>query len=96
MPRYPLAKRLSELPPYLFAEIDRMKQEAIRRGVDIINLGVGAPDLPTPPHIVEALAAAGRDPANHPYPSYEGMLSFRQAAAGWYRARFGVPLDPKS
>jgi LL-diaminopimelate aminotransferase len=87
---------LSELPPYLFAEIDRMKQEAIRKGVDIINLGVGDPDLPTPPHIVEALAAAGRDPANHPYPSYEGMLSFRQAAADWYRARFGVSLDAKT
>jgi LL-diaminopimelate aminotransferase len=96
MPRYPLARRLSELPPYLFAEIDRMKQEAIRKGVDIINLGVGDPDLPTPPHIVEALAAAGRDPANHPYPSYEGMLSFRQAAADWYRARFGVSLDAKT
>jgi LL-diaminopimelate aminotransferase len=96
MPRYPLARRLSELPPYLFAEIDRMKQEAIRKGVDIINLGVGDPDLPTPPHIVEALAAAGRDPANHPYPSYEGMLSFRQAAADWYRGRFGVSLDPKT
>ena len=96
MPRYQLARRLSELPPYLFAEIDRMKQEAIRRGVDIINLGIGDPDLPTPPHIVEALAAAGRDPANHPYPSYEGMLSFRQAAAEWYRGRFGVSLDPKS
>lgn len=94
MPRYPLAKRLSELPPYLFAEIDRMKQEAIRQGKDIINLGVGDPDLPTPAHIVEALAAAGRDQANHQYPSYEGMLAFRKAAAEWYRARFGVTLDP--
>ncbi len=94
MSRYPLARRLSEFPPYLFAEIDRMKQEALRKGVDIINLGVGDPDLPTPPHIVEALAAAGRDAANHRYPSYEGMLSFRKAAADWYRGRFGVGLDP--
>ena len=94
MSRYPVAKRLSQLPPYLFAEIDRMKQEALRKGVDIINLGVGDPDLPTPPHIVEALAAAGRDAANHQYPSYEGMLSFRKAAADWYRGRFGVALDP--
>ncbi len=94
MPRYPLAKRLSELPRYLFAEIDRLKQEEIRKGKDIINLGVGDPDLPTPPHIVEGLAAAGRDPANHQYPSYEGMLGFRRAAADWYRARFGVSLDP--
>ena len=96
MSRYPVANRLSQLPPYLFAEIDRMKQEAIRRGADIINLGVGDPDLPTPPHIVEALAAAARDAANHQYPSYEGMLSFRRAAADWYRDRFGVRLDPST
>jgi len=96
MPRFPLANRLSQLPPYLFAEIDRKKQAAIRKGADIINLGVGDPDLPTPPHIVEALAAAGRDPANHQYPSYEGMLAFRKAAADWYRARFGVSLDPNT
>jgi len=96
MPRYHLAKRLSDLPPYLFAEIDRMKQEAIRNGVDIINLGIGDPDLPTPPHIVEALAAGGRDAANHQYPSYEGMLAFRTAAAEWYRGRFGVSLDPNT
>ncbi len=94
MSRYPVARRLSQLPAYLFAEIDRMKQEAIRKGADIINLGVGDPDLPTPPHIVEALAAAARDAANHQYPSYEGMLGFRKAAADWYRDRFGVTLDP--
>jgi LL-diaminopimelate aminotransferase len=94
MSRYALATRLSQLPPYLFAEIDRMKQEAIRRGADIINLGVGDPDLPTPPHIVEALAVAARDAANHQYPSYEGMPGFRRAAADWYQDRFGVTLDP--
>ncbi len=96
MPRFALAQRLSTLPPYLFAEIDRMKQEAIRKGVDIINLGVGDPDLPTPSHVVEALAAAGRDAANHQYPSYEGMLAFRRAAADWYRDRFGVTLEPNT
>jgi LL-diaminopimelate aminotransferase len=88
------ARRLSALPPYLFAEIDRLKQEAQNRGMDIINLGVGDPDLPTPPHIVNELARAGADPQNHQYPSYEGMLSFRRAAASWYQKRFGVTLDP--
>ncbi len=88
------ARRLSALPPYLFAEIDRLKQEAKNRGMDIINLGVGDPDLPTPPHIVAELARAGADPQNHQYPSYEGLLSFRQAAARWYQKRFGVTLDP--
>jgi LL-diaminopimelate aminotransferase len=88
------AKRLQGLPPYLFAEIDRMKQEQVKKGVDIISLGIGDPDLPTPPHIIQALAKAAADPANHRYPSYEGMLTFRKAAADWYRSRFGVTLDP--
>jgi LL-diaminopimelate aminotransferase len=88
------SERLRALPPYLFAELDRMKQEQIKKGADIVSLGIGDPDLPTPPHIVQALAAAAADPKNHQYPSYEGMLGFRQAAADWYRARFGVALDP--
>jgi LL-diaminopimelate aminotransferase len=91
---FPLARRLSKLPPYLFAEIDRLRQEAIRRGMDIINLGIGDPDLPTPPHIVSRMQEATADRRNHQYPSYEGMLSFRQAAADWYSKRFGVTLDP--
>jgi len=89
-----VAQRLSKLPPYLFAEIDRMKQDAIRRGMDIINLGIGDPDLPTPPHIVARMQEASADPRHHQYPSYEGMLSFRQAVADWYSKRFGVTLDP--
>jgi LL-diaminopimelate aminotransferase len=89
-----LAQRLAKLPPYLFAEVDRLKQEAIQRGMDIINLGIGDPDLPTPPHIVKKLQEAAADRRNHQYPSYEGMLSFRQAAADWYSKRFGVTLDP--
>ncbi len=96
MTSFRLADRLSLLPPYLFAEIDRLKQDALRRGVDIINLGVGDPDLPTPPHIVRRLAAAAVDPKNHQYPSYEGLLAFREAAAAWYMQRFGVRLDPAS
>jgi LL-diaminopimelate aminotransferase len=88
------SERLRALPPYLFAELDRMKQEQVKKGVDIISLGIGDPDLPTPPHIIRALAETAADPANHQYPSYEGMLSFRKAAADWYRSRFAVALDP--
>ncbi len=93
---FSVAQRLSKLPPYLFAEIDRMKQEAIRRGMDIINLGIGDPDLPTPPHIIRRMQEASADPRHHQYPSYEGMLSFRQAVADWYSKRFGVALDPET
>ena len=88
------ADRLDDLPPYLFARIDELKAEQLRRGVDVIDLGVGDPDLPTPPHIVEALCTAARDPLNHHYPSYIGMPEFRAAVAAWYRRRFSVTLDP--
>jgi len=90
------ADRLDDLPPYLFARIDELKAEQLRRGVDVIDLGVGDPDLPTPPHIVDALCTAARDPANHHYPSYVGMPEFRSAVAEWYRRRFSVTLDPET
>ncbi|MFQ5881132.1 MAG: LL-diaminopimelate aminotransferase [Candidatus Methylomirabilales bacterium] len=92
--RFPYAVRLRQLPPYLFAEIDRLRLEAVRQGIDIINLGVGDPDLPTPAHIVKRMAEAAADPRNHQYPSYEGLLEFRHAVADWYQDRFGVLLDP--
>jgi len=88
------AKRIEKLPPYLFAEIDRKVAEARARGADIISFGVGDPDLPSPPHVVEALARAASDPATHRYPSYTGMPEFREAIAAWYETRFGVALDP--
>ncbi len=87
------ASRMSNLPPYLFARIDEMKAEQQKKGVDIIDLGVGDPDLPTPPHIVAALCMAAQDPENHHYPSYAGMPAYRSAVAGWYKKRFGVTLD---
>jgi LL-diaminopimelate aminotransferase len=90
------AKRIKELPPYLFAEIDAKKQEMKASGIDIIDLGIGDPDIPTPPNIINALKKAAEDPSNHRYPSYEGMLSFREAAANWYKERFGVKVDPKT
>jgi LL-diaminopimelate aminotransferase len=87
------AKRIEKLPPYLFAEIDRKVGEARSRGVDIISFGVGDPDLPSPPHVIEALQKAAADPATHQYPSYTGMPEFRESIAGWYQTRFGVALD---
>jgi LL-diaminopimelate aminotransferase len=89
------AKRIEELPPYLFAEIDRKKQEMAGKGVDIIDLGIGDPDLPTPPRIVEAMKRAVGDSATHRYPGYQGMPEFRASVARWYRRRFDVDLDPK-
>ena len=88
------ARRIEKLPPYLFAEIDRKVAEAKARAADIISFGVGDPDLPTPQHIVDALASAVSDPATHRYPSYTGLPEFRRAIAAWYSRRFGVTLDP--
>ena len=90
------ADRIKELPPYLFAKIDQMKEEVKQKGADIIDLGVGDPDLPTPPHIITALQDAANDPKNHRYPSYTGMIEFRGAVAKWYQKRFNISLDPHS
>jgi LL-diaminopimelate aminotransferase len=87
------AARMSNLPPYLFARIDEMKAEQQKKGVDIIDLGVGDPDLPTPAHIVESLCEAAKNPNNHHYPSYAGMPAYRSAVADWYKQRFSVSLD---
>ena len=88
------ARRIAAIPPYLFAEIDRKVAARKAAGVDVISFGIGDPDLPTPGFIVEALAAAARDPSTHRYPSYFGLPAFRRAVAGFYRRRFGVELDP--
>ncbi|NPA24302.1 MAG: LL-diaminopimelate aminotransferase [Deltaproteobacteria bacterium] len=88
------AERIKSLPPYLFAAIDAKKAEVQAQGVDVIDLGVGDPDMPTPAHIVAALQQAATRPENHQYPSYVGMLSFRQAATEWFSRRFGVDFDP--
>jgi len=89
-----LASRVKNLPPYLFATIDKMKKEAISRGIDLIDMSIGDPDLPTPPHIVDAMKIATEKPEHHRYPSYEGMPSFREAVAGWCKSRFNVTIDP--
>jgi LL-diaminopimelate aminotransferase len=88
------ASRIEQIPPYLFARIDKKKAEARQKGMDLIDFGIGDPDIPTPGRIVERMKLAVADPKTHRYPSYEGMLSYRQAVAGWYMKRFDVPLDP--
>ncbi len=93
MKRFEKAQRLQQLPPYLFKEIDRKKAEVRAKGVDIIDLGVGDPDLPTPEPIVRALKRAAEDASNHRYPSYSGMNTFKETVAEWYGRRFGVVLD---
>jgi len=90
-----LSERLNKLPKYLFAEIDEMKRKKIQEGVDVIDFGVGDPDMPTPKHIVEAMKRAVEKPENHRYPSYEGLLEFRQAVAEFYERRKGIKLDPE-
>jgi LL-diaminopimelate aminotransferase len=88
------AKRIEQLPPYLFAEISRKIAEKRAQGADIITFAVGDPDMPTPSHIIDALVEAARDPANHRYPESEGMLELRRAIAVWYERRFGLSFDP--
>ena len=88
-----IAQRIQTIPPYLFAEIDKKKEEAIKRGVDIINLGIGDPDQPTPNNIIEKLRESVKNPKTHNYPPYKGTLEFNQAVALWYKNRFGVSLD---
>ena len=91
-----MAKRIEQIPPYLFAEIDKKKEEMRKKGVDIIDLGIGDPDLPTPQLIVERLKQSSGDPKNHRYPSYEGMIEFRTAVAQWFEKRFGVKCNPQA
>ena len=92
------AERLGKLPPYLYVEIRRKTREAQARGIDVISLGVGDPDQPTPQHVIDALAKAAADPANHQYPTGEdkGMPKFRASVAAWYARRFKVTLDPET
>ena len=89
-----MAKRIDELPPYLFVGISKKIAEKQAKGEDVINLAVGDPDIPTPRHIIERLCQAAQDPANHRYPESEGLPDFRRAIAEWYEKRFEVTLDP--
>ncbi len=88
------AKRIENLPPYLFVEISRKIAEKRAQGEDVISLGIGDPDIPTPSHVIERLCQAAQDPQNHRYPESEGLPEFRNNIAQWYKGRFGVTLDP--
>jgi len=88
------AQRLKILPPYLFKELDRVRDEVRARGANIIDLGVGDPDRPTPAPIIAALKKAADNPANHQYPLYSGTGAFRESVARWYQKRHQVSLDP--
>ena len=88
------SKKLEALPPYLFAELERKIQAKKAEGVDVISLGIGDPDTPTPGFVIDALADGARDPGTHQYPSNRGRPEFRQAVADFYERRFGVSLDP--
>ncbi|MDD2679850.1 MAG: LL-diaminopimelate aminotransferase [Candidatus Omnitrophica bacterium] len=93
---FKLSKKLQDLPPYLFLEIDKAKRKARAAGRDIIDLGIGDPDQPTPRHIIEALYQASLDPANHRYALDQGMPALRCAIAVWYKDRFNVSLNPEA
>jgi LL-diaminopimelate aminotransferase len=90
------SSRLNRLPPYLFAELERKIREKRAAGVDVISLGIGDPDTPTPQAVVDALASAARDPGTHQYPSNRGRPELREAYARFYERRFGVALDPQT
>jgi len=92
---FKISKKLASLPPYLFVEIDKAKRKARAEGRDIIDLGIGDPDQPTPKYIIESLYEAAQNPANHRYALDQGMLVLRQEIAEWYKRRFGVVLDPE-
>ena len=89
-----ISRRIESLPPYLFAQISRKIAEKRAKGEDIVNFGVGDPDIPTPPPIIDRLCKAAKDPANHRYPESESLPELRQAIAVWYKKRFDVDLDP--
>ena len=92
----PLADRLKKLPPYLFVQIDVLKEQVLKEGKEVIDMGVGDPDAPTPRFILEAMVKALKDEKNHRYPTNRGLDLFREAIARWYKKRFGVTLDPST
>jgi LL-diaminopimelate aminotransferase len=90
------ASRVDSIPPYLFARLDKKKEAARNTGIDLIDLSIGDPDIPTPAAIVKKAQEALANPSNHHYPGYQGTLSFRKAAVQWYKNRFGIALDPEN
>ena len=89
------SKRIEKVPPYLFVGISRKKAEKKAKGIEVIDFGIGDPDIPTPAPIIDTLREAAMDTPNHRYPETEGLPSFRAAVADWYERRFGISLDPE-
>jgi LL-diaminopimelate aminotransferase len=89
-----VARRMDNLQPYLFVEINKKIAEKRSKGEEVINLSAGDPDIATPPHIIESLCKAAQDPVNHRYPESAGLPDLRRAMAGWYQKRFNITLDP--
>ena len=94
MPLPPQARRVAQLPPYLFVEVTRKINEKRARGEDVISLAIGDPDLPSAPHVISALVTSLEDVANHRYPESDGLPAFRRSVADWYKRRFNVEFDP--
>ena len=94
MPLPEQARRVAQLPPYLFVEVTRKINEKRARGEDVISLAIGDPDLPSAPHIISALVTSLEDVANHRYPESDGLPAFRRSVADWYKKRFDVEFDP--
>jgi len=94
--RIELAERVKKLPPYIFAELEKIINEKKSQGIDLISLSIGDPDLPPPKFVLEALAEESSNPNNHNYSFSQGEPEFKEAIAEWYSGRFGVDLDPKS
>jgi LL-diaminopimelate aminotransferase len=92
----PASSRLAKLPTYAFARLDELKAAARARGMDVIDFGMGNPDMPTPAPVVEAIQAAVAAPVNHGYPTFQGMPAFRQAVARWMQRRYEVSFDPET
>ena len=91
-----ISKRVENLPPYLFVEINKKIAEKKARGEDVVTFAIGDPDIPTPPHIIDRLCEAAHQPENHRYPESEGLPELRKAIADWYRQRFDVSFDPET
>ncbi len=89
-----IARRIEKLPPYLFVEISKKIAEKKAKGEDVVTFGIGDPDIPTPPHIIERLCREAHDPVNHRYPESDGLPELRRAVSEWYQKRFNVSLDP--
>ena len=90
------ADRIATLPKYVFAQLAEMKQKAIERGVDVIDISIGNPDGATPRPVVDMATKAIQDPANHGYPNFRGKIELRQAIADWMKKRYNVEIDPKT